>query len=195
MGLKESNEITVKVKCELEELYKILEEYGFKALHKFSMDDYYFIPESLNLNQMSVREILAKAVLIRDILGETSEEISKKITVKIKNFDEHGNILSQKSVNCDISSIEDAKNLLKAMGYKEIMNIKEEDIVYEKDSFELSIKNVINGDNLIEVETDDKYNTIEKLIEKINEINIPIYTDNYFVKKAEIELEKKKLQY
>ena len=190
MGLKESNEITVKVKCELEELYKILEEYGFKALHKFSMDDYYFIPESLNLNQMSVREILAKAVLVRDILGKTSGEISKKITVKIKNFDEQGNILSQKSVNCDIASIEDAKNLLKAIGYKEIMNIKEEDIVYEKDSFELSIKNVINGDNLIEVETDDKYNTIEKLIEKINEINIPIYTDNYFVKKAEVELEK-----
>ena len=190
MGLKESNEITVKVKCELKELYNILEEKGFRISDEFSMDDYYFIPESLNLNQMSVREILAKAVLIRDILGETSGEISKKITVKIKNFDEHGNILSQKSVNCDISSIEDAKNLLKAMGYKEIMNIKEEDIVYEKDSFELSIKNVINGDNLIEVETDDKYNTIEKLIEKINEINIPIYTDYYFVKKAEVELEK-----
>lgn len=190
MGLKESNEITVKVKCELEELYKILEEYGFKALHKFSMDDYYFIPESLNLNQMSVREILAKAVLVRDILGKTSGEISKKITVKIKNFDEQGNILSQKSVNCDIASIEDAKNLLKAIGYKEIMNIKEDDIVYEKDGFELAIKNVINGDNLIEVETDDKCDTIEKLIEKINKINIPINIDNYFVKKAEIELEK-----
>ena len=79
-------------------------------------------------------------------------KISKKITVKIKNFDEHGDILSQKSVNCDIASIEDAKNLLKAMGYKEIMNIKEENIVYEKDGFELAIKNVINGDNLIEVE-------------------------------------------
>lgn len=190
MGLKESNEITVKVKCELEELYKILEENGFKISDKFSMTDYYFIPESLNLSQMSVREILVKAVLIRDILGKTSDEISKKITVKIKNFDEYGNILSQKSVNCDINSIEDAKNLLKAMRYKEIMNIKEDDIVYEKDDFELVIKNVINSDNLIEVETNDKYDTIEKLIKKINEINIPIYTDNYFVKKAEVELEK-----
>ena len=56
--------------------------------------------------------------------------------------------------------------------------------------FELAIKNVINGDNLIEVETDDKCETIEKLIEKINKINIPINIDNYFVKKAEIELEK-----
>ena len=29
----------------------------------------------------------------------------------------------------------------------------------------------------------EELNTIDKLIKKINEINIPIYTDNYFVKK------------
>lgn len=33
-------------------------------------------------------------------------------------------------------------------------------------------------------------NTIEKLIQKVNKIGIPVYTDNYFVKKAEIELDK-----
>ena len=69
------------------------------------------------------------------------------------------------------------------------MNIKEEDIVYEKDGFELAIKNINNGDKLIEIEETEEINTIEKLIQKVNEIGIPIYTDNYFVKKAEIELE------
>lgn len=190
MGLKESNEITVKVKCELNELYRILEENGFKATHRFSMDDYYLIPESLNLNQMSVREILAKAVLVRDICGKTSGKTYKMITVKEKKFDENGNILSQKATKCDVYEVEDAKSVLKAMGYKEIMNIKEDDIVYEKDGFELAIKDVLNGDKLIEVETDNEYDTIDKLIKKINEINIPIYTDTYFVKKAEVELEK-----
>lgn len=33
-------------------------------------------------------------------------------------------------------------------------------------------------------------NTIEKLIQKVNKIGIPVYTNNYFVKKAEIELDK-----
>ena len=70
------------------------------------------------------------------------------------------------------------------------MNIKEEDIVYEKDGFELAIKNINNGDKLIEIEETEELNTIEKLIQKVNEIGIPIYTDNYFVKKAEIELDK-----
>lgn len=192
MGLKESNEITVKIKCEIDEFYKILEERGFKIDHKFSMDDTYFIPEALKLEKMNTREILSKAVLVREIIGKTSGKVSKKITVKIKNFDENGNILSQRSVNCDIASIEDAKSLLNAMGYKEIMNIKENDIVYGKDGLNMAVKDIENGDKLLEIETNesDCFDTIDKLIQKINEIQIPIYTDNFFVKKAEIELDK-----
>lgn len=192
MSVKESNEITVKIKGELSKFYEILEQKGFKIVSEFSMDDTYFIPRTLNLEEMSIREILSKAVIVRDIIGKTSGRRNKKITFKIKNFDECGNILSQEAINCDISEIEDAKKLLNAIGYREIMRIKENDIVYEKDGFELAIKDIENGDNLIEIETEDdkEFDTIEKLIQKVNEIEIPIYTDNYFVKKAEIELEK-----
>ena len=70
------------------------------------------------------------------------------------------------------------------------MTIIEDDIVYEKDGFKLAIKNIKDGDNLIEIEENERYNAIEKLIQKVNELEIPIYTDNYFVKKAEIELDK-----
>jgi len=72
------------------------------------------------------------------------------------------------------------------------MCIKENDVVYEREGLQLAIKDIKNGDKLIEVETeeDEKLNTIDKLIQKINKLDIPIYTDNYFVKKAEIELDK-----
>ena len=192
MSLKKSNEITVKIKVKLDELYKSIEEKGFKIIDKFSMNDSYFVPETLNLDIMSTREILSKAVLIRDIRGKMSDKVTKRLTFKIKGFDKNGNILSQESVNCDILDIEDAKKLLKAIGYKEIMNIKENDVVYEKEEFQLAIKDIDNGDNLIEIETkeNEDLDTIEKLIKKINEIEIPIYTNNYFVKKAEVELDK-----
>lgn len=192
MSLKENNEITVKIKVSLDEFYKIIEEKGFWIDHEFSMNDTYFIPETLNLNKMSTREILSKAVLVREINGKTSGKVIKKITFKIKNFDDNGNVLSQESVNCDIKDIEDAKNLLKAIGYREVMCIKEDDIVYEKDGLQLAIKDIKNGDKLIEIETEenDELNTIDKLIQKISKLDIPIYTDNYFVKKAEIELDK-----
>lgn len=192
MGLKENNEITVKIKCNLDELYNILEKKDFKIVDKFSKDDAYFVPNEIDLDKTNSREILMQAVLVRDITGKISNRRTKKMTFKIKKFDEYGNILSQSAVNCDILNTDDAKKLLNAIGYQEIMNIKENDIVYEKDGLQLAIKDIENGDNLIEIETTESadLNTIEKLIKKINEIEIPIYTDNYFVKKAEIELDK-----
>lgn len=192
MGLKESNEITVKIKCELNELYKILKEKGFQSKDEFTLDDTYFIPKEIELSSMSIRKILSKALIVREITKKPSNQKIKRITFKIKTFDNSGNILNQESFNCDVLRVEDAKKLLEAIGYKEIMNIKEDDIVYEKDELQLAVKNIKNGDNLIEIETEknEELDTIEKLIKKINELEIPIYTDNYFVKKAEIELNK-----
>lgn len=192
MSLKESNEITLKIKCELNEFYKIIEEKGFKIIDEFSMDDTYFVPKEVDLDKTDIRDTLSKALLVRDIIGKMSNKRTKLITFKIKIFDEVGNILNQESINCNILEIEDAKKLLKVIGYKEIMNIKENDVVYEKDGFQLAVKDIKDGDNLIEIETEenDEIDTIEKLIQKVNKMGIPVYTDDYFVKKTEIELEK-----
>jgi len=45
MGVKENNEITVKIKGELNNFYKIIEEKGFKIYNRFSMNDTYFIQQ------------------------------------------------------------------------------------------------------------------------------------------------------
>ena len=73
------------------------------------------------------------------------------------------------------------------------MNIKERDIIYGKNDFEIAIKDIKNGDNLIEVETvsnNVNIDTIEKLKKQIIKLQIPVDTSNFFVKKAEIELDK-----
>ena len=187
MSISKENEITVKIKGSLENLNKILKEKGLKITNKFTIDDTYIVPEKLNLEQMKTREILSKEILVRKFTGRTT---SQMITVKIKKFAENGDILSQEEIDCDILKIEDAKQLLKAIGYREIMNIKEEDKKYEKNGFKLLVKEVENSNNLIEAETNSSYDTIEKLVQKLNELEIPIYKDNYFVKKAEIQLDK-----
>lgn len=193
MSLKQSNEITVKVKGNLDNLYKLLEEKSFKISNEFKMEDTFFIPKYLEIDKMTCREILSKAVLIRDIYITTKNLRIKKLTFKRKNIDENGNILSQDSVNVDILNIEDGKKFLEAIGYIEIIKIKEEDREYKKDDLVFSVKDIKNGDKLIEFETvedNENLDTIEKIKKAINEIGLPIYTDNYFVKKAEIELEK-----
>ena len=73
------------------------------------------------------------------------------------------------------------------------MNIIESDIVYGKEDFEIAIKDIKNGENLIEVETvsnNDNIDTIEKLKTQIINLQIPVDISNFFVKKAEIELDK-----
>jgi len=190
MHIKPTNEITVKVTSSKKELISILESKNFTSGRTFSLNDYYFIPNNLDINNTSTREILAKAIIVRDIF-ENNEYI-KKITYKIKNFDDNGNILNQKSINCNITNIEEAKDLLTAIGYKEIMNIKENNVVYSKNKLELAVKEVINGDILIEVETEPntEFDTIDKLKLTVSNLEIPILPNEFFIKKAEIELNK-----
>jgi adenylate cyclase class IV len=186
--MKEDNEITVRVICSENDLISKLKEEGFVEGKSFLLDDYFFVPNDLDIDNLTVREILAKAVIVRYIVK--SDKIVKVITVKKKEFNEKGEILKQKAINCDVVDIDEAKNLLNAMGYSEIMNIKEKDVVYSKDNFELVIKYIKNGSILIEIETDSKYDTIEKLKNKVEELKLPIEKDTYFVKKAEEELSK-----
>lgn len=190
MAIKEENEITIKVISSKDELIKHLEKQGFKAGRKFSLDDYYYIPSSLNIDNMSTRDILSKAIILRYIVNEG--KVIQKIAYKIKNIADNGDIISQSAINCDIQNIDDAKKIFEALNYYEIMNIKENDIVYYKDKLELAIKFIKNSDILIEIETEPntEWDTIENIKKIISRIDLPIEKDNYFVKKAENELNK-----
>ncbi|HBC83994.1 MAG TPA: hypothetical protein DCZ30_00630 [Clostridiales bacterium] len=92
MSLKESNEITVKIKMELNSFYKLLESKGYIINNKFSMNDTYFIPTNLEINRMTSREILSKAILVRDIINETKNRRDQKITFKKKQIDNEGSV-------------------------------------------------------------------------------------------------------
>ena len=195
MGIKQDNEITMKVNCEMKELCEILEHKGFKIVDKFTINDIFMIPNALKtkIKDLTSREILKEAILIRDIEDQISDKKTKKITFKKKEFSKDGDILSQEAINCDILNIDEAVNFFQAIHYYKIMNIKERDIVYGKNDFEIAIKDIKNGDNLIEVETvsnNVNIDTIEKLKKQIIKLQIPVDTSNFFVKKAEIELDK-----
>lgn len=192
MAVKEDNEITVKVKVSAEELDRFLEERGFHLIYSFSLDDIYFVPNKLDVETMEIRDIVAKAVLTRYIVRHDTGKVTQKITFKKKEINENGEILFQEATDCEVSKIEDAKKLLIVMGYREILRIKEEDSVYGKDRFQLAVKNISGGDILIEAEIGENVgiSTIDELKRKMIEEEIPIFTDDFFVKKAEVELRK-----
>lgn len=188
MSVKEANEITIKITCTNNELIKLLTSNGFTEGRKFTLDDYYLIPKDLDIEHLTTREILSKAIIVRYIVN--NNKITQKLTFKKKNINENGEIISQKAINCDILDIKDGINLFNEIGYYEIMNIKESDVIYYKDKIELALKFIENNNTLIEIETDDNFDTVDKLKELVMKLEIPIEKDNYFVKKAEDALNK-----
>ena len=188
MSVKEENEITIKITCSNEQLIKHLTDKGFCEGRKFTLDDYYLIPKDLKLDDLTTRDILSKAVIIRYIVDDG--KIIQKITFKKKYINGNGEILSQKAINCDVLDYKAGINLFNELGYYKIMNLKESDVIYYKDKLELAIKFIENSKTLIEIETDDNFKTIDELKKLVTELEIPIEKGNYFVKKAEDELNK-----
>ena len=186
MPIKQENEITIRILCSKEELIKHLEEKGLKKGRKFRLDDHYLIPKILKVEELTAREILSKAVIIRNI--ENDGKIVNKITFKKKIINEKGEIVSQTATSCEVFDYTEGIRLFEELGYYEIMNIIEDDIIYYNDNIELAIKDIYNGDLLIETETNENIKKIEELKEIIEKLEIPFEKENYFVKKAEERL-------
>ena len=188
MPIKQENEITIRILCSKEKLIKHLEEKGLKKGRRFRLDDHYLIPKILKIEELIVREILSKAVIIRNI--DNDGKIVNKIIFKKKNINEKGEIVSQTATSCEVMDYTEGIRLFEELGYYEIMNIIEDDIIYYNDNIEIAIKDVYNGDLLIETETNNNITTIEELKKMIERLEILFEKDNYFVKKAEERLGK-----
>ena len=186
MPIKQENEITIRILCSKEELIKHLEEKRLKKGRIFRLDDHYLIPKKLKAEELKVREILSKAVIIRNIDNDGKKV--NKITFKKKNINEKGEIVSQTATSCEVIDYTEGIKLFEELGYYEIMNIIEDDIIYYNDKIELAIKDIENGDLLIETETNKNITTIEELKKIIEKLEIPFEKENYFVKKAEERL-------
>ena len=191
-----SNEITVKLKCTVEEICKILESKGFQFVERYLLDDIYYIPNTINIKNMSERDILSKAIILRNVEGYIPNKYREsKLTYKKKEIDQEGNIVKQSKVDCKIIDSNDGKKFLEAIDYKAIMQIKEIDYLYKKNELQICIKDVLNGDKLIEIEENEQLDTIDKIKCELEKLDIPIDCNDYFIKKAEIELRKKQYEY
>ena len=91
MGIKQENEITMKVNCGISELCKILEDKGFKVVDRFTMNDIFMIPNTLKskIKELTSREILEKTEKVyydkQSIFTPLKRQEDKKIREKMIN--------------------------------------------------------------------------------------------------------------
>ncbi len=193
-----SNEITVRIKCSLDEMYNILKNKGFNIVDKYNLEDIYYIKKDCNVKKQLISKLLERYILIRKITQFVPSEFKDSyninlLVLKNKDIALDGTIKNQQKKECEIQSIEQGKEFIEALRYKQLIVIREKTLVYGKGELKLAIKDIENGENLIEIETVENFpelDSIEKIKQKINGLQIPIDTNDYFVKKAEIELKK-----
>ena len=187
--MKYENEITVQVTCSYEELHNLLIKQGFKIIKKYTIIDEYLISKDYDLRNKNYLDILKECVIVRYI-----ENIVKELLYKYKEYSNNGDIIKQAKVSCKVNDIKEASNFMKTIGYKELIHIQNNSVVYTNDKIELAVQLV--NDKYIFIELEDKseylnktYSSIEEMKEEINLYNLPIVKDKYFAKKAAIILE------
>ena len=112
-----NNEITLKLKCSINEICQILEYKNFRLVDKFTLNDTYYIPVDLDIKELTPREILSKSILLRDITQQEPQMKIYKLTYKKKEIDKKGNILNQNKIDCRIYDITEGKRILEAINY------------------------------------------------------------------------------
>lgn len=187
--MKYENEITVQVTCSYEELHNLLIKQGFKIIKKYTIIDEYLISKDYDLRNKNYLDILKECVIVRYI-----ENIVKELLYKYKEYSNNGDIIKQAKVSCKVNDIKEASNFMKTIGYKELIHIQNNSVVYTNDKIEFAVQLV--NDKYIFIELEDKseylnkiYSSIEEMKEEINLYNLPIVKDKYFAKKAAIILE------
>lgn len=192
--MKLENEITVEVLATKENVIKSISKDGFKLKKEYDINDIYLVKKEFQ-NCKTYNELLNNSILIRDISEKPNTR--KLITYKQKHVDDSGNILNQINANVEINNIDDAYNMLKLIGYIDLMKIRDHISVYQKDNGDELALQFVNDRIYIEIEekcehTGKRYESLDYMKSIITNLNLPIKDENYYAKKAEDILNDKK---
>lgn len=189
--MKIENEITVLVTSTFDELHNKLINNGFTVKDKYITNDIYMINKDIDITRLSTLDILKKCAIVREITG-----IKKVLLYKHKEYNDSGDIIFNAKTECPIEDIGKAIEFMKAINYQVLMEIHDKCTEYASSEIELIVQDVNNEYLFFEAEdelryTNKKFSSIDEIKKTINKYDLPFKKDNYFVKKAEIILNKK----
>lgn len=177
-------EITVRVKEPLDKAIIKLEKLGFKNIRESNVDDVYMTQLKDKLNKENIQYILSNSVLLR-YLNVNGKEF-KKISYKNKVYD-NGNVISEKKVNVECNNLESAKQLFECLNFEELVEVKYNVLVMEKNGIELAFQ---YGDDIgVLIEYENKNDFSNKTNEKIRLEKENMYD---YIKELGIEITEEK---
>lgn len=186
-------EITVRVEDGFEKIVNILVQNGFSKLRVSRVEDKYLSQSYASLEENNFIDILSGCVLLRylKVNSDSSEKVFKKITYKNKKY-LNNHVISEEKINVNCDDLEEAEKLFNCLGYKKIVDVNYDVIVYSKDDVELAFQNVEGLGMLLEYENNKDFSlaTDDEILEEkkrmwdyISSLGINIGED-YDIKKA-----------
>ena len=186
-------EITVRVEDGFEKIVNILVQNGFSKLRVSRVEDKYLSQSYDSLEENNFIDILSGCVLLRylKVNSDSSEKVFKKITYKNKKY-LNNHVISEEKINVNCDDLEEAEKLFNCLGYKKIVDVNYDVIVYSKDDVELAFQNVEGLGMLLEYENNKDFSlaTDDEILEEkkrmwdyISSLGINIGED-YDIKKA-----------
>ena len=187
--MNNENEITIEVDTSLEDLINILKSKGFKLKEEFDYNDIYLINK--NDREDDYLSMLNKCIIIRNIIEKKKD--TKFLVYKHKEYNDNKEIIKQEQVKIEIDNIDNSKLLFEKLGFEELIRINDHMLVFATDKDEFVVQNVNNKHIYIEIEDECRYanrfyNSIDEMKSVIIDNSIPFKNNDFFVKKAEIEL-------
>ena len=188
--MKMENEITVEVDTDLETLDKILKEKGFKVKKECDLNDIYMIRKEDKTGDYLT--MLSKCILLRHSFNKDFDK--KRLSYKYKEYNDNMELIKDGKIEVIVDDIDKAKQLLEVFNFEELLRLYDHMYIYVSDKDEFAVQVVNNKHIYIEIENECNianrvYQSQAEMKQVLTDNNIPIKGNNYFVRKALIELE------
>lgn len=176
--MKKELEICVKALDSFDIVKDKLFSLGFIIQEDFYLDDIYFVNREVVVTN-DKEKLFSNYILIRNRVGK---EVMFMIKKKINGV--------TSSTKCPIKDIESGYNFLEGLGYKELLRLKDHNVLFTNGKNEIYVQDVDDLGVYIEMEqknlklSNNNGDTIEKMIDNLNKYNFNIDKTNYFRKKA-----------
>lgn len=180
----DEKEITVKLKWELDEAKVYFVNAGIPLVESFVIKDIYLVKNEVDINKTPNLDVLSSCIIIRECIGN---EHNKELVYKDKKYDENGNIVKSTKYSCELVDLDKTYDLLTQIGFKECFRYEQECLSFSSKEADILLQYIPELGLFAELENNNK--SIKELINDLNNLNIPYYEDNYFVKKASLMLD------
>lgn len=187
----EEKEICLKSNVPFEELKSIMFNIGFKVQEDFQMNDIYMINKNIDISLDNKDVIFKDNVLVRETVGKRILLVNK-----IKELDDNGVVIGERSVKCPINDSISGYNFLCSIGYKKAFELKDHNLLLTNGVNEIYIQDVEGLGTYVEMEQKNLLlentngDTIDELVDSIKKYDLPLDYSNISVKKAVEKLKK-----